>query len=68
MIRNKNEITSEILMTTKIFVLAGPQEKFTESEFQALKVILYKFSYNSDIKHLNKNFFRSMLLREESFF
>uniref|UniRef100_A0A182IQ74 Uncharacterized protein n=2 Tax=Anopheles atroparvus TaxID=41427 RepID=A0A182IQ74_ANOAO len=35
---NKNDITPEILKTATVFVLAGPQEKFTETEFQYLKV------------------------------
>ncbi|XP_053696401.1 intraflagellar transport protein 52 homolog [Sabethes cyaneus] len=34
---NKNDITPEILKGATIFVLAGPQEKFTETEFQYLK-------------------------------
>ncbi|KFB39182.1 intraflagellar transport 52, putative [Anopheles sinensis] len=34
---NKNEITPELLKTATVFVLAGPQEKFTETEFQYLK-------------------------------
>ncbi|KAL1400979.1 hypothetical protein pipiens_006988 [Culex pipiens pipiens] len=34
---NKNDITPEILKGATVFVLAGPQEKFTETEFQYLK-------------------------------
>uniref|UniRef100_A0A182JWG9 Uncharacterized protein n=1 Tax=Anopheles christyi TaxID=43041 RepID=A0A182JWG9_9DIPT len=34
---NKSEITPEILKSANVFVLAGPQEKFTETEFQHLK-------------------------------
>ncbi|XP_040167076.1 intraflagellar transport protein 52 homolog [Anopheles arabiensis] len=34
---NKSEITPEILKSATVFVLAGPQEKFTETEFQHLK-------------------------------
>uniref|UniRef100_A0A8W7JBN4 Intraflagellar transport 52 n=1 Tax=Anopheles albimanus TaxID=7167 RepID=A0A8W7JBN4_ANOAL len=34
---NKSEITPELLKTANVFVLAGPQEKFTETEFQHLK-------------------------------
>ncbi|XP_055640543.1 intraflagellar transport protein 52 homolog [Toxorhynchites rutilus septentrionalis] len=34
---NKNDITPEILKAATVFVLAGPQEKFTETEFQYLK-------------------------------
>ncbi|XP_065091445.1 intraflagellar transport protein 52 homolog [Ochlerotatus camptorhynchus] len=34
---NKNDITPEILKGATIYVLAGPQEKFTETEFQYLK-------------------------------
>ncbi|EAT45586.1 AAEL003132-PA [Aedes aegypti] len=34
---NKNDITPEILKGASVFVLAGPQEKFTETEFQYLK-------------------------------
>lgn len=36
-LRNKGEINPEVLKSVKIFVLAGPQEKFTEAEFQYLK-------------------------------
>lgn len=35
--RNKSEITTELLKSIKILVLAGPQEKFTEIEFKCLK-------------------------------
>lgn len=35
--RNKGEINPEALKSVSIFVLAGPQEKFTEAEFQYLK-------------------------------
>ncbi|XP_053676208.1 intraflagellar transport protein 52 homolog [Anopheles nili] len=34
---NKSDITPELLKTATVFVLAGPQEKFTETEFQYLK-------------------------------
>ncbi|XP_041775642.1 intraflagellar transport protein 52 homolog isoform X1 [Anopheles merus] len=34
---NKSEITPEVLKSATVFVLAGPQEKFTETEFQHLK-------------------------------
>lgn len=35
--RNKSDITPEILKSTKVFVLCGSQEKFTEVEFEHLK-------------------------------
>ncbi|XP_058449784.1 intraflagellar transport protein 52 homolog [Malaya genurostris] len=34
---NKSDITPDVLNGATIFVLAGPQEKFTETEFQYLK-------------------------------
>lgn len=38
--RNNEEISTELLADVAIFVLAGPQEKFTENEFNVLKKFL----------------------------
>nr|CAD7199472.1 unnamed protein product [Timema douglasi] len=35
--RNKDEISGEILSSVTLFVLPGPNEKFTESEFNCMK-------------------------------
>lgn len=38
-LRNKGEIHPDLLKYVKLFILAAPQEKFTEEEFKCLKVI-----------------------------
>lgn len=37
---NKDEITDDVLSTVRIFILAGPREKFTENEFNCMKKYL----------------------------
>lgn len=37
--RNHKEIDKDTLKQAKIFILAGPQNQFTEQEFKHLKVI-----------------------------
>ncbi|KAG8224547.1 hypothetical protein J437_LFUL002151 [Ladona fulva] len=38
--RNKEEVTEEVLEGCSVFVLPGPREKFTESEFNCMKSYL----------------------------
>jgi intraflagellar transport protein 52 len=35
--RNKEDISEELLKTAKVFILAGPREKFNENEMNCLK-------------------------------